>query len=195
MRVQKPTPVVVDTETTGFGHFAKPPREDAVVQIGLAYRSRDGQIETWSEYCNPGEAYLRTGWADRALEVNHLTRDRILTSRPVAAIAKEFHSKLAGIESERGVEIQLRAFNRDFDLPFLASRPWSVPISRWGPCIMLAVTEFLDGPDARWVGLDAAMRRLGLDWPERPRHDAAVDSHAALLVLEAITNRTNRRAV
>lgn len=182
-------PVVIDTETTGFGHVARPPRQDGVVQIGLAFRSVNGRIKTWSELCNPGEIYLRPGWPDQALGVSGLSRERIRASRPVSSVAPEFQSRLAGIEAEIQGRVELRAFNRDFDLPFLAVPPWSIGHERWGPCIMLAATEFLDGPDARWVGLDAAMRRLNLDWPPGPRHQAAVDAHAALLVLEALGHR------
>jgi hypothetical protein len=29
--------VFVDTETTGFGHVADPPRDDAIVEFGMAY--------------------------------------------------------------------------------------------------------------------------------------------------------------
>jgi hypothetical protein len=31
--------VVVDTETTGLGHNARPPRPDGVIQIGYAWRT------------------------------------------------------------------------------------------------------------------------------------------------------------
>ena len=185
--------VVVDTETTGFGHVARPRRDDAVVQIGLAYRSEVENIKTWSETCNPGENILRPGWADQALAVSGLTRDRILKSRSADLVAAEFRSRLAVIEGEGRGQVELRAFNRDLDLPFLAAAPWTVPAGRWGPCIMIAATEFLDGTDARWVGLDAAMRRLNVDWPQGPRHHAGVDAHAALLVLEALERRVSER--
>lgn len=182
----RPLIVAVDTETTGMGHFARPPRNDGVVQVGLAYRDRFDKIETWSEYCNPGSEFLRPGWADEALGVNGLTRQRVLGFPPVAKVAGLLHEKLAAIRRESDRPIQLRAYNREFDQPFLAAEPWRVPADTWGPCIMLDATAHLDGPDARWVGLKAAMTRLGLQWPGRS-HDAASDSHAALLVLEAIS--------
>lgn len=182
--------VVIDTETTGLGHTAKPPRKDGIVQVGFAYRDAEGTARTWSEYCNPGEDLLRPGWADEALAVNGLPRDRIRASPSAKLVAQQLHTRLEGIRQSTRKPLELRAYNRGFDEPFLAARPWSVPSNLWGPCIMRAVTLYLEGPDAAWVGLRRATRRLGIDWPEGPPHDAGVDSHAALLVLEELLIRS-----
>lgn len=185
-----PAVVVVDTETTGFGHTARPPRDDAIIQVGLAYRAEDGRIRTWNEYCNPGPAYLRPGWADRALEVNGLTREQILSAAPAVEAASHLRMKLGLIRTELRKPIQLRAYNRDFDQPFLAAAPWAIPPKMWGPCIMVETTKHLDGEDARWVGLNMAMLRLNLAWPG-PAHRADIDAHAALLVLGTIQKGGN----
>ena len=187
-----PAIVVVDTETTGLGHVARPPRDDAIIQIGLAYRAREGMIKTWSEYCNPGPAFLRPGWADEALETNRITRAQVLASSPSAKVASNLRMKLETIQEEVRGPLQLRAYNRDFDQPFLAAAPWSIPPSVWGPCIMIETTRHLDGQDARWVGLNMAMLRLNLEWPG-PAHRADTDAQAALLVLEAISQGQRNR--
>lgn len=185
--------VVVDTETTGLGHMAKPPRRDGIVQVGLAYRDIDKVVRTWSVYCNPGDSLLRPGWADEALAVNGLTRDRVRASPPVEVAAQQLHGRLAAIRQTSGKSLELRAFNRDFDEPFLAAQPWSISQESWGPCIMRQATVYLEGLGAGWVGLRRATKRLGIVWPAGPPHDAGVDSHAALLVLEELLNRSDGR--
>lgn len=180
------TRVIVDTETTGLGHVDTPPRRDGVVQVGLAYRDDDGEVETWSTLCNPGREYLRDGRADKALEVNGLEFGDVLEAPPVQEASRRFWDQIEALESRTGATTEFRSFNLDFDGPFLASEPWAVAADRWGPCIMKRAAVHLNGPAGKWPKLEVAVRRMGLEWPEGPAHDAGVDSHAALLVDEVL---------
>lgn len=179
-------PVVVDTETTGFGHNANPPRPDGVIQVGLAYRDAYGEVQTWSSLCNPGEEYLEDGRAEGALDVSGLAEDDVLSAPPAREVASRFWDRIHEIRDERDQPVEFRSYNLDFDGPFLADDPWGVLADRWGPCIMERATLYLNGPGGRWPKLEAAVRRLDLEWPEGPAHDAGVDSQAALLVDEAL---------
>lgn len=182
-------PLVVDTETTGFGHNATPPRPDAVIQVGLAYRDPDGEVRTWSSLCNPGPEYLEDGRAEGALEVSGLAEDDVLSAPPARKVASRFWDRVQEARSELGSPLEFRSYNLDFDGPFLASEPWGVGADRWGPCIMKRATLYLDGPGGKWPKLEDAVRRLDLEWPRGPAHDAGVDSHAALLVDEALDEK------
>lgn len=172
--------IVIDVETTGLGHKSCPPRPDAVVQVGMAWREANG-VKTWSQYCHPGEQYLKSGRAQAALDVNGITPEILQAAQPAAFVAEQFWQKVFQIESS-GDAVQFRAYNKAFDAPFLAAEPWRVPENRWGDCIMLDAQSHLQS--FRWPKLDAAVRSMGIDWPKGPAHDAAVDAHAALLVHE-----------
>lgn len=185
----KSTVVTVDTETTGLGHMSDYPRRDAVVQVGLAYRSRVGQIVRWSQVCNPGVEFLANGRATRALEVNGLTIRQVLRAPPARQVAKVLHRRLDRIGSESKQPIVLRSYNRDFDEPFLRSAPWNVPKEWWGPCLMKEAANLLNGEGGRWMKLPVAVNRLGLEWPSGVAHTAGVDAHAALLIHEALLSR------
>lgn len=178
--------IAIDTETTGFGHVGHSPRVDGVVQVGYAYRAPGGHVRTWYKNCNPGAALLAGGRAREALGVNLLTEAEILAANPADDVAREFMEDLRRIEGESGAPAELRAYNRDFDEPFLRPKPWAVPRDKWGRCIMKAAAVHLDGPEGRWPKLPDAVRRLGLMWPDGQAHNAAVDSHAALLVDEVL---------
>lgn len=181
--------VVLDTETTGLGHIGKPQREDAIIQVGYAYRKADGTVERWAEVCNPGSEYFAGGRADIALRINNITMEQVQAARLDAEVAEELRRRLGDIAIETGEQVDLRAFNRNFDAPFLRKAPWGLVdghLRAWGPCVMLAAQNHLDGPYGKWPKLEEAVRRLGIAWPEGPAHHAGVDSHAALLVHEAI---------
>ncbi|GEM_PF-4360778 len=175
--------IVLDVETTGLGHKSYPPRDDAVVQIGMAWRAAEGAVKTWSQYCHPGEQYLHGGRAQAALNINGISADILNTAQPAQSVAEQFWNQVFRIEAQ-GDLVQFRAYNKAFDAPFLASDPWNVPDERWGDCIMLDAKDHLQ--TSRWPKLDAAVRSMGLEWPTGKAHDAAVDAHAALLVHEKI---------
>ena len=178
----------VDVETTGFGHKANPPREDAVLQIGLAWRDSKNNIQTWSRYCNPGERFFENGRAESALKINGITKDTTQSAQTAEKIAQEFWNVVFELET-KGNMAKFYSYNVAFDAPFLAQTPWSVPSHRFGDCVMLKAQVFMNY--YKWPKLEDAVRRLGINWPKGPAHDAAVDAHAALLVFEAIQDHSS----
>lgn len=178
--------VAIDTETTGRGKGERPPRRDGVVQVGYAWRDASGRVRSWHTNCNPGQEFLDGGRALEALRVNGLTERQILAAEPAARVAVEVAEHLRLIEAESGMNVELRAYNREFDESFLRHEPWGLSARAWGRCIMKAAAVHLDGPYGKWPKLQEAVRRLGLPWPDGAAHNAEVDSHAALLVDEIL---------
>lgn len=177
-----PQVVVVDTETTGLGHNARPPRPDGIVQIGYAWRNQRGKVVRWSALCNPGDSYLRGGRASEALAINRLRLSDILAAPSARIVASGFRERLDEIREESGRELEIRSYNRAFDEPFLRGTPWRIPSHWWGPCLMLAAQQHLGL--WKWPKLHEAVNYLGIMPPTGRAHTAAVDSHAALLVHE-----------
>ncbi len=187
--------VVIDTETTGKGHKDNPPRVDAVVQVGIAWRGSDMKVKTWSEICNPGVQYYTNGRADGAFKVNGLSIDKIRKAKSAKQVAGKLHAQLEKIEFALNGPIEFRAYNKDFDQGFLSKTPWGIPEQKWGPCIMEATKMHLQ---KRWVNLKDATLLLGIDSSGLHMHDAAHDAHAALLIHEKISGNIlpiNRKAV
>jgi hypothetical protein len=182
--------VVVDTETTGLGHNARPPRPDGVVQIGYAWRTPRGKIVRWAALCNPGKPYLSGGRATEALWVNGLQLPTILAAPSSKTIAAEFRAHLDNIRDESGCELDVRSYNRSFDEPFLSARPWVIPSQMWGPCLMQAAQDHLGL--SRWPKLHVALNLLGIMPPDGRSHTADVDAHAALLIHERILRGPRR---
>src|SRR3989304_1424353 len=132
--VKKRVVVVVDTETTGLGHADRYQiRRDAVVQGGYSWRNLGGKIESWQKTCNPGAVFLAGGRARRAFEVNGLSERKVLGSPPAKKVAAEVARRFEKISSETGLDLELRAYNRNFDQPFLRPKPWERHRTRWGP--------------------------------------------------------------
>ena len=183
----RPIVAVLDVETTGLGHHAHPPRLDGVIQIGMACR-KNGRIYQWSSYCNPGTHYLKNGRADAALRINGISLETVLESPPAEEAVKLWTRKLQSICPDV-TRMKFKSYNKKFDQPFLASRPWNVGESQWSDCIMLAAQKHL-GWD-KWPKLSESMDALGIDWPRGRQHDAATDAHAALLVHEKIIGENN----
>ncbi|MBI5035927.1 hypothetical protein HZC09_01160 [Candidatus Micrarchaeota archaeon] len=177
--------VVIDAETTGLGHHSKPPRPDAVVQVGMAYRA-NGRVRRWSTYCNPGAQYFAGGRADEALRVNGISLETIMSSPSVGEAAESLGRQLRNVRPLADA-IEFRSFNKSFDLPFLSGDPWNLEQCTWGDCIMLDAQKHLRW--YKWPKLSEAAEALGIEWPDGPAHDAAVDAHAALLVHEKVCGR------
>lgn len=182
--------IVVDVETTGLGHVAYPPRDDGVVQVGMAWRA-NRKVNSWSSYCNPGNSLLDCGRADAALSINRIPLEVIHNARPVKSVAKDFWSKVKAIEKVTGGQAEFLAYNRGFDEGFLSKSPWLVQSHQWGPCVMKSAAIHLTGYSR--LSLTRAMQLLEIPWPAKGAHDAAVDAHAALLVHERIAGKLGRR--
>jgi DNA polymerase III epsilon subunit-like protein len=126
--------VVVDTETTGLGRFdGRGARPDAVVQVGLAWRPKGEGVQVWERVCNPGPKFVEGGRADEALKISGLTLEQVLSAPSAESIGRELRSVLARIRRSEG-EVDLRAFNVEFDKVFLSVEPWTIRTG-WGPCL------------------------------------------------------------
>lgn len=176
------TTIAIDVETTGLGHKAYPPRADAVLQVGMAWRA-NGKVKTWSSYCNPGEKFLENGRADQALRINGISEETVLAAKPVDEVAGMLWKRVYKLDALAGRPALFRAYNRAFDEGFLGSHPWNVPSGRWGDCVMLDAAKRLG---CNWLKLGKALEALGIEPPKKRLHDAAADAHAALLVHEKI---------
>ena len=174
--------VSIDVETTGLGHKASPPREDAVLQVGIAWRGKNAGVRTWSELCNPGMKFLAGGRAAAALQINGIAPQAVLKARPARTVAGELWRRIRAVEESCGEAAEFRAYNRAFDQGFLAKSPWKIPERRWGECIMRKAAYRLAGCDR--LKLERAMAMLEIAWPGPRAHDAAYDAHAALLIDE-----------
>jgi len=166
--------VVIDTETTGFGHMGRPPRVDAIVQVGIAWRDPRGALMTWESLCNPGAWYLDE--ADpKALEVNGLTREQLEAAPDIRDVSLKLRLLLESFGT-----LKLHSYNMAFDRPFLSAGPWYVEEELWGECIMLKATQ----GNERWPKLKVAAERAGINLEGRRLHSAGEDAAIALEVME-----------
>lgn len=173
---KRPLRVVVDAETTGLD-----PRRDAIVQAGFAYVDpATGTRRAWSEVCNPGAAFLARGVESGAFRVNGRTAAELARAKISTDVARDFAAAIRAAAAD----IQIFAFNREFDQAFLSRPPWNVPF-RWGPCIMKLAHRRL-GPAAKWPTLREACARFGVAYEARKAHDAGYDAEAALALLERL---------
>lgn len=180
-----PLHIFLDTETTGLGHVAKYEiREDAVVEIGLAFRL-DGEIYSRSWLCNPGERYFENGRADEALSVSHIPMDAILNAPSATEVAVHVKGFLANLHyplTNRPIPI-LHSYNIGFDRPFLEKSPWYFEYD-WGADPMLLAADIINPESGRWPRLEDAMHFFNIN-REGNAHSALSDAIAALKVHEA----------
>lgn len=180
-----PLHIFLDTETTGLGHVAKYEiREDAVIEIGLAFRL-DGDIYSRSWLCNPGEKYFQNGRADEALSVSKIPMDAIMNAPSATEVAVHVKGFLANLHyplTNRPIPI-LHSYNIGFDRPFLEKSPWYFEYD-WGADPMLLAADIINPESGRWPRLEDAMHFFNIK-REGNAHSALSDAIAALKVHEA----------
>lgn len=197
------TVVVVDTETTGLGHVARPARVDAIVSVGLSWRNREGKLQAWESRCHPGAEFLGKD-ADEALAVNGLSRAALDCYPPAVRVAEQVRYLLEYVGAT-----ELRSYNVAFDRPFLEASPWRVSLP-WGPCVMLAATPRCAECDGggrlhtpsgeepcracrgsgrgRWLKLKVACEAHGVN-PAGPLHSSGHDARLAYKLMEALRSK------
>ena len=172
--------VFIDTETTGLGHVALPRREDAIVEVGIAYRI-NGRIVRWGSICNPGEMYFRDGRAEEALIVSKISLEDITDAPPSVIVSERLNTILKGIG-----EIELHAYNIPFDRGFLDLDPWNISRDfRWGDDVMDLAFNYFQLPQGYKIGLARTLERLGLR-PDGEAHQATTDAVSALMAYERL---------
>lgn len=181
--------VVIDTETTGLGRYDRSgPRPDGVIQVGIAWRHPSRGIQSWERPCNPGAEFLEGDRADVALQISGFTREQVLSAPSARAVARELRGALAQIRRARG-NVQLLAFNVEFDKSFLSIGPWNLRTG-WGPCLMIEAAQLFGSRRGR-IGLGEAAGLVGVKVEGRP-HTAAVDARTALLLHEYVSVAAKR---
>ena len=177
--------IFLDTETTGLGHVAKYEiREDAVIEIGLAFRL-DGDIYSRSWLCNPGEKYFQNGRADEALSVSKIPMDAIMNAPSATEVAVHVKGFLANLHyplTNRPIPL-FHSYNIAFDRPFLEKSPWNFEY-KWGENPMLLAADIINPESGRWPRLEDAMHFFNIK-REGNAHSALSDAIAALKVHEA----------
>lgn len=178
--------IFADTETTGLGHVINPPREDAVVEAGLAYR-RDGSITSWTGKMFPGERFFEGGRADKALEVNHHTLEDLRKAPPPTFVwgqfAREIELARAGRESE---PIRILCWNNAFDEPFMRADPvFNAWLQLNNISFHCAMVEVAKAHGKKRVSLKDMCEHYGVQRDEGAAHRADYDAVLALMVYES----------
>lgn len=167
--------VVIDTETTGLSPMKGGHRVINLAGVEIVDGKPTGNV--FNTYINP-EGKKST---PKALKVHRLT-DEFLSRQPkFSDIAEKFFKFIDGAE--------LSFYNRDFDMSFLQAEydrcGFDVVFSRdfESSCLML---DFATKENSgKWIKLDSACIRYGIDISQRKVHGAAIDAElAASLYIE-----------
>ena len=151
--------IFIDTETTGLGHVATPQRDDAIIEIGIAYRDRHNFIRKKSYICNPGPEYFKNGHSDEALSVSKIDVGDILAAKPdydVAIDARNLFNTLRQYQ-----KLVFHAYNMPFDSVFLQKDPWNFDLT-WGSDVMNMAHDFFNLPDDWRISLRRSLELLDI---------------------------------
>jgi len=161
--------LVIDTETTGLSPSKGGHRIINIAAVEII----DGKLtgNTFHSYINPNGKKS----CPNAFRVHKIT-DAFLSTQPTFAdIAEGFFKFIAGAE--------LSFYARHFDMPFIQSEfdrcGFDVVFSRdfKSSCLMV---NFADKENnGKWIKLDSACIRYGIDISQRKIHGAAIDAELA----------------
>ncbi len=172
--------VFIDTETTGLGHVASPPRDDAVVEVGIACRL-GGEVKKWSTFVKQPPRFFADGRADKALEINRISPGEI-----AAAPSQEFAFGMLARALESLKATRLVAFNAKFDQPFMEACPeFKSWLDRSGiawSCAQQRAKLVVLVPGH--LSLKTACSKLGIGMEFGSTHRASYDAYLAMLVWE-----------
>lgn len=142
--------IVLDTETTGFPSH----RWAQVIEIGAVQLDGDGEVVGTFSSLVHGVLDAR---ADKALEVNGITREEVASAPSAAVVIGGF---LSWARPDRPTTpVFVTSFNVDFDRPMAERMGLQL---RWANCIMLRAMELM--------GPAGALRKAD---PTHPRFDPA----------------------
>jgi len=176
---------VIDTETTGL-----PKSEWArVIEIGAVMV--DGQGREIGHFGCMVKPDILDDRAEKALEINHITREELETAPPMASVYQSFRHWWDGHGRP-----EVTAFNVAFDRLMLERMGIRPP--NWGPCVMLEAQPIMGEAGAlkqwgngsyKWPRLVEAVEFFGLE-QFGPAHRALADARTAAAVLQAIREIT-----
>ena len=177
--------IFFDTETTGLGDLATPPREDAIVEVGMAYRF-DGKIITYGNVCKPYDYFFADGRANEALKVSGITMEEINKAKSEDDIAEEVRNILNKLILVERQDIVLHSYNIPFDQSFLEDCPWFLGFYDWGEDPMVLASRDM-GFNYDRIALWKAVKYYLIEAPDESRyHSALYDAYMAMLIYEKI---------
>ena len=194
------TRVVADTETTGLGiNTPGEARPDGVISIGLAWKDKDGALNSASFECDPGPEFYADGRADKAFEVNGYTAEQVHGLPPVTTVVDRVMAYLQRVEKETGEKVSLAAYNSPFDSWFLAQPPWLLTAEcgwKWEGDLMIRAAKAAGVPagvNGQRYTLRAAMEFAGIERFGKA-HNAESDAVDALRLAEWLDARETAAA-
>jgi DNA polymerase III epsilon subunit-like protein len=182
--------IFIDTETTGLGHVDNPPRDDAVVEVGVAYRFH-GDVVRWSTFMNPGAAPFADGRADIAMGINKISMEDVLGAPSphfaYGMLARELEWARDAC-SAPGEPLVLVAYNVGFDRPFVEKNwPFKAWLEKNGVTWLCAMERAKMALGASGhLSLKKACAALGVHLDSAAAHRASYDAVLAMRVWEAL---------
>lgn len=188
-----PTELLVglDLETTGLGPMARPPREDFVVEVGVAFETPAG-LESWAGVCNPGSAAFAGGRAQEAMRINGIADAELEDADSPEWVVAQMTGVLVHVAAGRPIHLVI--CNAEFDQWYLDRIPafyaWRLRNRVKVSDAKTRAEDYLTrrGDVEKWRGKSGRLstrdivRALGVDAVEADAHRAARDARVAHMI-------------